>query len=443
MKSRTLNCALVATSIVYSTFTMAAETFGPLEISGFAKDEYTICNNCSPDLVNPTAYDSRGVFTSEDPMLNQGGESKRTDTNVYLLQLSLGLSHEFDNALKVEAKASGRMRDGEADIFDNYLIDGFVGISYPKLGSLQVGKMTSRSWTRSDSFSYSVGLSGPWAESGAGYGLFPEAIRYATPEMEVPMGKLRLEASVVSAQKRNPLNVSSITVPPPSPNLYEIFIQFSKEKHLIEAIYQDSSGGRQSSFSKGAFYGAQGNTNISSDSPGYRAPYENVLILQGNYWRNNQWKFTYGLKRSEWSGQQQQCDYGPTASGNLDCFWDQPGFNYSSDKKLYSAVEYDAMLGVSYSLQPWVFTLGAVQMNEASTKNPTEWGQSNSATFLNLGAYRKISKYIEVYGGLGGVIFDMQGPAPLSMPNNIAFGGVDPRTSQSGTSLTIGANLLF
>jgi hypothetical protein len=50
---------------------------------------------------------------------------------------------------------------------------------------------------------------------------------------------------------------------------------------------------------------------------------------------------------------------------------------------------------------------------------------------------------MQVYGGLGRVTFGRQGPAPLSMPSNIAFGGVDPRTSESGNYLTIGANLNF
>jgi hypothetical protein len=40
-------------------------------------------------------------------------------------------------------------------------------------------------------------------------------------------------------------------------------------------------------------------------------------------------------------------------------------------------------------------------------------------------------------------MFGRQGPAPLSMPNNIAFGGVDPRTSESGNFFTLGANLNF
>ena len=127
-----------------------------------------------------------------------------------------------------------------------------------------------------------------------------------------------------------------------------MFIQYSNEKNLIELIYQSSEGGRQSSFSKGAFYGAQGNTNGLVSSPEYEDPSESVLILQGNYWMNEKWKFTYGLKRSKWSGQAQQCDFGPVSTVQSECFWDQPGFNYSDDlNAVYDAVVYDVLLGAA------------------------------------------------------------------------------------------------
>jgi hypothetical protein len=427
-----------------------AEQYGPLEIVGFAKDEYSFCDNCSNGLVNDSSFDPRGVLNPPDPMLNQGGSSGDKGHNLGLAQLTLGLSHEFDNAVKIEAKTTGRMRNNGPDIYDNWVIDLYAGISYPTIGSLQVGKMASRSWTRSDSFAYPMGLSSPWAESGAGYGVFPQALRYGTPEVEFAFGKMRFEWTVAKAKKRDPLNPSSTTVPPPSPDLFELFVQFSNEKNLIEAIYQESDGGRQSSFSKGAFYGAQGNTEGPATTPGYRAPFQDVLILQGTYWHNDQWRLTYGVKRSEWSGQQQQCDYGwvsPVAQG---CFYDQAGFNYASDLKMHHAIEWDAFLGVGHKVQLWDFTLGAVRMNKAYTKTPTEWGQSNVATFINLGVYRdlpelSIARYfkMEVYGGLGRVMFGQQGPAPLSMPSNTAFGGADPRTARFANSLTLGVNLNF
>ena len=85
----------------------AADQFGPLEVSGFLKDEFSTCDNCSLGLVNPSAYDPRGVLApiAPNPPLNQGGPSGFTSSNLGLAMLTLGLSHEFDNAFKVEAKA--------------------------------------------------------------------------------------------------------------------------------------------------------------------------------------------------------------------------------------------------------------------------------------------------------------------------------------------------
>jgi len=451
VSTNAVNRSLAVASMLLATAPALAEQYGPLEVVGFLKNEYSLCDNCSAGLVNRSEYDPRGVLSPPVPMVNQGGDSETTGRNLFLAQLTLGLSHEFDNAIKIEAKTSGRMRNSDADIFDNWMTDLYAGVSHPTYGSLQAGKMTSRAWSRSDDFAYPMGLSSPWAESGAGYGLFPEAVRYATREFEIPIGKIRFEASYAEADTRKPLNPSSLVENPPDPSLYEIFIQYSNEKNLVELIYQDSDGGRQSSFQKGAFYGAQGNTNGPVSSPDYEAPSQNVLIVQGNYWMNPTWKFTYGLRRSEWSGQAQQCDFGPVSVVASACFWDQPGFNYSDQiDKVYSAVSWDAILGAAYNRGKWTYTAGGVYLDKASTDNPVEWGQDNTAIFLNLGLYRDLPELsfggvfkAEVYAGLGRVMFDRQGPAPLSMPNNTAFGGVDPRTSESGNFFTLGANLNF
>jgi hypothetical protein len=423
-----------------------AAQFGPLEIAGFLKYEHSVCDNCAQDTVNPSPFDPRGALTTLNPPLNQGGRSGHTSSNLELAMLTVGYVHEFDNAVKIEGRASGRARDGGADIFGHYLIEGYAGISYPTLGSIQVGKMTSRSWSRSDSFAYPMGLTTSWAEAGAGYGVFPYAVRAATPEYELSFGKIRFELTAAGAQARAPLNPASTTVEPPTPRLAEAFIQFSNEKHLVEAIYQGSRGGRQSSFSKGAFYGAQGNTNSAAAGPAYKRPSESLLILQGSYWATPNWRVSYGVKRSDWSGQQQQCDYGPVSPVESACFWDQGGFNYASDGRRYSARENDYMAGISHVRKLWTYTAGVVFMSEASTRNPTEWGQDNTARFFNLGVYRKmpeIYRDFEIYGGLGQVRFGRQGPAPLSMPNNAAFFGADPRTSRSAVGLTLGANLKF
>jgi len=425
-----------------------AVTYGPLELTGFVKEEFSVCDNCSGGLINPSTFDPRGVLSPPTPMLNQGAEPGRHSANLGLAMLTAALTHEFDNAVVIEGKASARERNNDADIVGHYMIDFYAGIKHPQWGSLQAGTISSRAWSRSDSFAYPVGLTTSWAESGAGYSVIPVAVRYGTKEFEIPIGKIRFEATYGTAKRRFPLNPASSKTPPPTPRLFEGFVQYSNEKNLIELIFQGSHGGRQSSFAKGAFYGANGNTNDPTSAPGYETPKENVFILEGTHWFNPAWKLTYGLKRNEWSGQQQQCDYGPVSPIKSDCFWDQAGFNYWSDNKVHHAIEWDTMLGGGYTRGIYTFTLGAVRLNKAYVHDPatTEWGQNNTATFLNLGVYRKlpeISKNMEIYAGLGRVMFGSQGPAPLSMPSNTADGNNDPRVTKLGNSITIGANFIF
>jgi hypothetical protein len=104
------------------------------------------------------------------------------------------------------------------------------------------------------------------------------------------------------------------------------------------------------------------------------------------------------------------------------------------------------MLGGSYIDGLYTYTLGGVRLNKAYTQNPVQYGQNNGATYLNLGIYRKVPevyKNLTVYGGLGYVMFDRLGPAPLSMPGELSFGGVDPRSNRSGASLTMGINIVL
>ena len=111
-------------------------------------------------------------------MVNQGGDIERYRAKPGLAQLSLALSHEFDNAVRSrrDIVPDAQQRRGHL----RQLRDRPVRRrATPEYGSLQVGKLSSRSWTRADSFAYPLGLSSPWAESGAGYGVFRK--RCASP----------------------------------------------------------------------------------------------------------------------------------------------------------------------------------------------------------------------------------------------------------------------
>lgn len=423
----------------------AAAQWGDFDVSGFVLDELSRCDNCA-HVGNPQGYDPRGVLpvAAGGVAVNTPGTPAPDWENLFLYMLSAGATHEFDNAVAIEARLTTRQRNYHADIFGEQLDEAYAGISYPTLGSLKYGTEFTRSWSRADAFSYPYGLSDSWSEGGAGYGVVRHAWRYTTKEFEPSFGKIRFEITYSLSKKDYPLNADSpVLAPPPQPKLVEGFVQFSTERNLIELIVQHSSGGIQSSFAEGGFFGAAGNTD--SAAVGYQPPSERLVILQGNFWKDENWKFTYGVKYNWWSGLQQQCDY---SAALANCYFDQAGFNYAPDDRLHSAYEYNYLLGVSYSSGPWTYTAGGVHMGAAYTKTPIEWGQDNTATFANLGIYRKLPNLsshadISVYGGLARVLFLRQDPAPVGMPNNTAFGGVDPRVSKSGNTVTLGTKVIF
>ena len=105
----------VAALAVLASAPAAAVTYGPLELTGFAKEEFSVCDNCSGGLVNPSSFDPRGVLSPPTPMLNQGGEGGRHSANLGLAMLTVALTHEFDNAVIIEGKASARERNSEGE----------------------------------------------------------------------------------------------------------------------------------------------------------------------------------------------------------------------------------------------------------------------------------------------------------------------------------------
>ena len=111
MNTNVVSRSLAVASVLLAAAPAQAEQYGPFEVVGFLKNEYSLCDNCSAGLVNRSAYDPRGVLSPPVPMVNQGGDSEETGRNLFLAQLTLGVSHEFDNAVKIEAKTSGRMRN--------------------------------------------------------------------------------------------------------------------------------------------------------------------------------------------------------------------------------------------------------------------------------------------------------------------------------------------
>ena len=444
-------CLLLVSQGVLAEQTFQLGDVATATFSGFIQGELYRDTNQSTGLVNcGYTSDPRGVFGT----YCQPGTAATLSPQPLNMELISGdLSHEFDSAWKIDARLAYRWRNGQADIVGQQIIDENVGVSYPKYGELRGGSMLTRSWSRSDSFSYPLGMSTPWSETGAGFGFVRKALRYSAPTLEFEGGrKLSLEATYAIDDPRYAYNATTVAYneAPPEPKLWEIFAQYSDASNLVEYVFQKSTGGQQSSWAKGPLVGDVGNAdNLGAPGiPGtYTRPTENVHILQGNHYFTPTWVGTLGVRRNYWSGVAYQCDYAtnPGAPGGFGCYFPS-GFNNASDNMGHDAWSIDFMGGISHIDGLWTYGAGFVRLNRAYTTMPTEYGQSNTATFVNIEINRKVPevyKNVQIYGGVGQVRFGRYGPAPLSMPGELADFGVDPRNQNFGTLFTAGARVTF
>ena len=444
------------------------------EFTGFTKHEWTH-NGANvrvvPDTLSTYQTDSRNAISV--PSADQTTLLPK-NSQLSMQQVSLGWSKETTGAVGLEAKLTYRWRSSDAlRAFYNPDVDyrqpdsnplnrdfteRFLGVSRPDMGSLKLGTQLSRSWSRSDAFTFPIGLSGVWADSGAGFGIFPTAIRYTSPMREDGSGKLTFEATLATHdrntylvdQQRTTQTLVPFSPNPTTPKALELFLQYSNEKNLIELTFQTAQGAKQTSFGKSALVGWIGDPDTLSyqqaTARNAAKPSQSVIILQGNHWANTQNMYTWGIKRSQWSGSAASCNYN-VALGSC-VFGLDPGFNYGSgtDSYLgYQATTVDALLGWSYYRGFYTYTVGGVLFGRASSKNPIEWGQNNSAVHLNFGIARKvpeIDKGLIVTFGIGKTQFEKLGPAPVSMPNN-NFLTANPLFDKSGQSATLGMTWVF
>ena len=457
-------------------FTLEDQSGNKYEIGGFAKMEWSKAGQ-APKIIanNESIYtiDNRNAIGGSVPASAVSLGSKSSQLSMQ--QVTLGVSRETDSAIGLEAKVTYRWRSASAsDFFITPDVDytsgkgiagrdfteKLIGISRPDLGAVRVGTQLSRSWSRSDSFSFPVGMSSQWADSGAGFGVLPEAVRLTSPIFEDGTGKLSAEVTLA----RNGLNTNNVAKKqdelgskPTRPDLKELFFQYSNQKNLIELVIQSTSGAKQTAFGKSALVGWIGDpdTLVKDDSVFRSAlkPSQSVVTFQGNHWPNPQNMMTWGLRRSQWSGSAATCNYDAELvrddGEKGGCVYGiEPGFNYgpkSENYQGYRATSWDALLGWSHYVGLYTYTVSGVYFGKASSDNPIEWGQSNSALSVNLGVSRKVPevhKGLTVSGGIAFAKFSRLGPAPLSMPNN-SFLGINSLFDKTGHSMSLGATWVF
>ena len=103
------------------------------------------------------------------------------------------------------------------------------------------------------------------------------------------------------------------------------------------------------------------------------------------------------------------------------------------------------MLGLRKYINPKLVAYsGLTYLGKASTANPSERGQNNSALFVSVGArYAVAAPGLSVSGSLNAVAYGRKGLAPLSMPAHDAFSNVDSRIANRGNWVSVEANYQF
>lgn len=395
-------------------------------------------------------YDSKNALSKP---ARENTAKTAASSRLSMNQFNLAISKQTRTAVGMEAKLTYRVRgDGFTanQILDNPDVnyrtgndflkrdwyERLVGISRPDLGSIHYGTQLSRSWSRSNDFSWRVGMSGIWADSGAGHGVFQESIRIASRQFEDATGKVSFEYTYAT----NDLNISEVEQsrttsdgtafsPGPSrPEVHEFFVQYSRPKNLVELIVQVSSGALQTAFGKSAVKGWIGDPDTRpTDGTIARQsgkPSQGTVILQGSYWPDQRDQIVYGIRRNYWSGSAPSCNF----NGTICVFGVDPGFNYSTaaeDYKGYSVTNWDVFGGIIRKNGLYSYSAGGTYFGKASTDNPVEWGQGNSGLKLSFGVGRvlpEISNKLNASFGVGVGIYEHRSPAPTSMPGNSFLG---------------------
>jgi hypothetical protein len=356
----------------------------------------------------------------------------------YQVQPWLGVKFNLGKGFKLEGLLSQRWRDsvtnGEHLPFDNrygsledvpgFWFDRNIALSHEDYGRLTIGSMTTRSYREADyPIGSNIGLSEPWAQSGAGYGMLANAYRYQSRMIDFKNGDLFLEATFDRGDKAFTKN---------KPQFVELSAKYYRGPLQMDVILQDTKNGGPSSWGHSPFTGL---TPFAVDDKYLTGSSQGILMVMGTYQLNNKVELSGGLRRNWWSG--------ANAVQNPDTLQWNSMFNVDWNATLngvlnpgYAASSYDLMWGGRYRMGQWTPSIGFVHLGTAKTDNPSERGQRNSALFGVLGLQYDYGKGLKFDFQVGAVHYAFLGLSPMSMPGNDSFSGVDSRISRDGTWFT-------
>ncbi len=424
--------------------------FGPngeFSLTGFAEITATMqgsyCDNCqvAGSAASRQARSSDFIIPGK-----QYGDATMTNWQV---QPYLGYKNDLGGGYKFNALLSQRWRQGSVngvvdgtevryggtvDVPDNWY-EKNVALTHEDWGSVRIGSMTTRSWSVADyPYGSSLGLSSAWSSSGAGYGMLGYAVRLGTPLLDVAGGDLFLEATYDQG------NTQFTRI---KPQFFELYAQYHNGDLVVDAMLQNGINGAPSSWGHAPF---QSITRIGEDDNKLN-PDGSYLFASGNdqsiamvmarYQVTSQIEVSGGIRYNYWSGAALTWSENAQTTVAFNVDFKTPAYLG------YSASSYDLLLGARYRTGPWTLYSGMAYLGTASTSNPSQRGQGNSAVINTFGANYNLGGGYMLESSFGLVHYAYKGLAPLSMPGHAAFTNVDSRITQDGRWLTLGMVYAF
>jgi predicted porin len=408
--------------------------FGPddmFSLNGFGEVTVTRANNQCPSSGCQLSPETDRQRIWADAVI-PGLPLSRRDSVFTQTQLWLGAKYDLGNGFKAKGTLSQNWRDGKEDS-PGFWREKSIAISHEDHGTLTVGHMLTRTWMFADyPYGTNIGLSYAWAGTGAGYRNLTRAVRYTSPVLYVAEGDLVLEATYDSGNSAFKIN---------KPQFLELWAHYGKGPLSVDVMYQDTRNGTPSAFGaavfNGPFYDPAADSKLGKSG-------QSVALIQAIYQLNPKIEISGAVRRNRWSGAYAVVALpGSPAQFNFPFNVDWFGSLNGVPNPGYSATSTDDSLGARYRMDKWTFATGMAYMGKASTANPSERGQSNSALINTLQATYAYGHGLEfsVFGGM--VHYRNKGLAPLSMPSNATINGIDSRTTKSGTWFGVGAKYTF
>jgi hypothetical protein len=425
-----LPAALFALGLGAATAAQAFE-YGPFSLTGYAKvTAGVVSNSCEGCQRDPNA--GRAFIWADD--IAYGREFGTLNTGDWTVQPILGAKFSLPGGFTLSGAYSQRWRDGEPDLVGT-IYERNATLKHEYYGTLQIGNFPSRAWGRPDlPYASDVGQTA-FSDSGAAYGILTKAVRYTSRELFAFDGNLVLEAAYDQGNtdfKRN------------KPYLIELWALWARGPLLIEAVAQKSRNGTPAAFAKAPFtsltpYAERDDHRLNGSGQG-------MFMLLTKYQIGTAYEVSGGIRFNRWSGAYAV----PLTSGALG-EWNTPfnvnwgGFDANGvPNPGFAARSTDLMLGLRKYINPkWVGFAGLTYLGEATTENPRERGQSNSALFASIGARYDIGGGLSVSGSLNAVQYARKGLAPLSMPAHDSFSKIDSRIAKRGNWVSVEALYKF